>query len=57
MNYTVEMGSDAVIYMPNFIKTGSAIQKFIAGYTNIETHRRRGDCISLLSFFKIRKVG
>jgi hypothetical protein len=31
MNYTVEMGSDAIIYMPSFIKIGSVIQKLIKG--------------------------
>jgi hypothetical protein len=33
MKYAVEMGSGAVIYMPSFIKIGSAIQKFIRGNT------------------------
>jgi hypothetical protein len=31
MKYAAEMGSSAVIYKPNFIKTGSAIQKLIEG--------------------------
>jgi hypothetical protein len=31
MNYAVEMGSDAMIYIPSFIKTGSGIQKLIGG--------------------------
>jgi hypothetical protein len=31
MKYAVEMGSDAMIYIPSFIKTGSAIQKSIGG--------------------------
>jgi hypothetical protein len=26
MKYTVEMGSDAVIYVPSFIKTGSGVR-------------------------------
>jgi hypothetical protein len=30
MKYTVEMSSDAMIYIPSFRKTGLAIQKFIA---------------------------
>jgi hypothetical protein len=29
--YTVEMGSDAIIYIPSSIKTGSAIEKLIGG--------------------------
>jgi hypothetical protein len=29
--YTIEMGSGAVIYMPNFIKIGSDIQKLLGG--------------------------
>jgi hypothetical protein len=29
MKYAVEMGSDAVIYIPSFIKTGSGIQKWM----------------------------
>jgi hypothetical protein len=29
MKYAVEMGSDAMIYIPSFIKIGSGIQKFI----------------------------
>jgi hypothetical protein len=31
MSYTVEMGSNAIIYIPVFIKTGLAIQKLIRG--------------------------
>jgi hypothetical protein len=33
MKYAVEMGSDALIYIPSFIKTGSSIQKLTGGYT------------------------
>jgi hypothetical protein len=51
MKYAVEMGSGAVIYIPNFINIGSGIQKLIGG-THIQTHRRRGDHISLLLFFQ-----
>jgi hypothetical protein len=29
MNYAVKMGSGAMIYIPSFIKIGSAIQKLI----------------------------
>jgi hypothetical protein len=31
MNYVAEMGSGAMIYIPNFIKIGSGIQKLIGG--------------------------
>jgi hypothetical protein len=29
MKYAAEMGSGAIIYVPSFIKTGSAIQKLM----------------------------
>jgi hypothetical protein len=29
--YTVEMGSDVMMYIPSFIKIGSGIQKWIRG--------------------------
>jgi hypothetical protein len=31
MKYVAEMGSGAVIYIPSFMKTGSAIQEFMGG--------------------------
>jgi hypothetical protein len=31
MKYAAEMGSGAMIYIPSFIKFGSAIQKLIRG--------------------------
>jgi hypothetical protein len=31
MKYAIEMGSNAMIYIPSFIKTGSAIQKLMGG--------------------------
>jgi hypothetical protein len=31
MKYAVEMGTDAMIYIPIFIKIGSGIQKFMGG--------------------------
>jgi hypothetical protein len=31
MNYAVEMGSGAVIYIPSFINSGSGIQELMAG--------------------------
>jgi hypothetical protein len=49
------MGSGAVIYVPSFIQIGSGVQKLIGGYT--DTHRQQRDLISLLCFFKIRKIG
>jgi hypothetical protein len=48
--YAAEMGSGAMIYITNFIKTGSGIQKLIG--EDSQTHRRHGDRISLLSFFQ-----
>jgi hypothetical protein len=50
MNYSVEMGSGGMIYIPSFIKIGSAIQKLIGG--NTQTHRQHGDGISLLIYFQ-----
>jgi hypothetical protein len=60
MKYAVEMGSVAMIYIPSFIKISSGIQKLIGGIyrrTDTQIHRPQGDLISLLYFFKIRKVG
>jgi hypothetical protein len=37
MKYTVEMGSDAMICIPSFIKIGLVIQKLIKG--DIQTAR------------------
>jgi hypothetical protein len=34
MKYGVEMGSDAMIYIKNFINIGSAIPKLMEGYTD-----------------------
>jgi hypothetical protein len=47
MNYTVEMGAGAMIYIPSFIKISSGIQKLIRGI-----HRQQGDLINLLLFFQ-----
>jgi hypothetical protein len=44
-----ESGSDAMMYIPSFMKTGSGIQKSMGGDT--QTHRQHGDRINLLSFF------
>jgi hypothetical protein len=52
------MGSGAVIYLPSFLKIGSGVQKLIGGSgTQTDTHGQQRDLISLLYFFKIRKVG
>jgi hypothetical protein len=56
MKYAVEMGSDAMMYIQSFIKIGSGIQKLIGGIHR-HTHRQQHDLISLLYFFKLRKVG
>jgi hypothetical protein len=46
IKYAVEMVSGTMIYIQSFIKTGSGIQKLIAGES--QTHRRQGVLISLL---------
>jgi hypothetical protein len=47
MEYTVEMDSSAMIYIPNFIKIGSGVQKLMAGrYT--DKHRQHEDRINPL---------
>jgi hypothetical protein len=40
MKHAVEMGSDAMIYTPSFVKTGSGIQKLTGGHTYTQTARR-----------------
>jgi hypothetical protein len=40
MMYATEMGSGSMIYIPSFIKIGSAIQKLIGGDTQTQTARR-----------------
>jgi hypothetical protein len=42
MKYAIEIGLGAMIYIPNFIKIGSGIQKL--------THRKQGEFINLLLF-------
>jgi hypothetical protein len=37
MKYAVDMGPGAMIYVPSFIKIGSAIQKLIGG--DSQTHK------------------
>jgi hypothetical protein len=43
MKYAVVTGSGAMIYIPNFIKTGSGIQKVIRGI-----HRQHGERKNLI---------
>jgi hypothetical protein len=50
LKYAIEMGSGAMIYLPRFIKIGSAIQKLIGGCK--QTHRQHGDRISLFPFLQ-----
>jgi hypothetical protein len=45
MNYSVEMGSGAMTYIPSFIKIGSGIQKLIGGI-HIHTHTHTHNWIS-----------
>jgi hypothetical protein len=55
MKYAVETGSDAVIYIPSFMKIGSGIQNLMEG-----THRQtawRSHKPTSIYFFKIREVG
>jgi hypothetical protein len=49
VKYSTEMGSDAVIYIPSFLKTGSGIQKLMGGGIHRQTPKQHGDFISLLS--------
>jgi hypothetical protein len=51
MKYTVEVGSGAMICIPNYVNIGSAIQKLIRG----GIHRQHGDRISVLLFFQNKK--
>jgi hypothetical protein len=56
------MGSGAVTYVPSFIKIDSGVQRLIGRihrHTHEQTHihTQERDLISLLYFFKIRKIG
>jgi hypothetical protein len=60
MNYAAEMRSDAIMYIPSFIKISSDTQNVIQGdthrhmdgWTHTHTHRqRKGNLISLLFVF------
>jgi hypothetical protein len=37
MRYTIEIGSGATIFIPSFVKIGSAIQKLTGGNKDIKT--------------------
>jgi hypothetical protein len=43
MNYNVEIGSDAMIHIPSFIKFGSGIQKSLGGVKHTRRHRQHSD--------------
>jgi hypothetical protein len=53
MEYAVEIGSGALMYVPSFIKTGSGIHKTMVcgGGVNSQTHRRHNDPTSHVQFF------
>jgi hypothetical protein len=52
MKHAVGLGSGTVIYISNFIKISSGIQKLIG-----KIHRQHGDLVGpLVFFFKMRKV-
>jgi hypothetical protein len=55
MKYAVETGSDAMIHIPSFIKTGSIIRKLMGG-GDTKTQRQHGDLISLLLFFQNKGI-
>jgi hypothetical protein len=60
MNYAVEVTLDGTIYISNFVKIGSGVQKlFLDGVKYTYRHRQQIDLISLLLFsaFKIWEVG
>jgi hypothetical protein len=48
MQYAVEMGSGAMIYTPNFVKTGSGIQTLIGGYSGGKTNSLTAICESIV---------
>jgi hypothetical protein len=52
MKYAVDVNSSAMIYIPNFIKIGSSIQKLIGGYTDTQMHRQHDGRISLSIVFQ-----
>jgi hypothetical protein len=49
MKYAGGMGSDAMMYIPSFIKTALRIQKSIEW---IQRHAEHGDLISIILIFR-----
>jgi hypothetical protein len=47
MKWAVEVGSGAIIFIPDFIKFGSGIKMLMAD-GDTQTHGQHGDLISLL---------
>jgi hypothetical protein len=52
MKYAVEMGSDAMIYIPSFIKIASGVQKFIRGL-----HRHTDSVVISQAYFYLFRIG
>jgi hypothetical protein len=55
MEYVIDMGSGAMIYIPSFIKIGSGIQKPMRVFTDTQTGWKSHK--PTFNFFKRRKVG
>jgi hypothetical protein len=53
MKYAVDMGSGAVVYIPSFMKIGSAVHKLMGVVTQTAGRSHKHTLI----FFKNRKVG
>jgi hypothetical protein len=51
VNYTVEMASGGMTYIPSFIKIGSGVQT-LGRDACTDTHRQQDHLISLLLFFQ-----
>jgi hypothetical protein len=53
MVYSIEIGSNVMLYIPSFIKIASGIQKLLGGiHMQTRTHREQGDLTSLILFFQ-----
>jgi hypothetical protein len=53
MKYAFEMCSGAMSYTPSFTKIGSGIQQLGGGiHIQTQTHKQKGDIISLLLYFE-----
>jgi hypothetical protein len=60
MMYAVELDSGAMIYVPNFIKVGSGIQKLLRCDTRADRRHTYSKVIvsdPFFHFFRIREVG